>query len=249
MSDYHTETIGKYKFSIISDDDHGNPREDFDHVATMACFHHRYRLGDQSVNKEFPHMEDFVTWLKENESTLFSLPIYLYDHSGLTISTAPFSCKWDSGQLGVIYVEKAKFLKEFSLTEWNDEAITRAEACLKAEIEEYDQHLRGDVWGYKIEDTTDPERDIDSCWGIYGDDYAIEEAKSAVAELIKQDEAWAAKATTSVRYLQVKITIKHNPDQDPEDIINEVKYSFKSSTEGAVVQDTEIEGIGTESWV
>jgi hypothetical protein len=37
------------------------------------------------------------------ERTVVVLPLYLYDHSGLTISTSPFSCRWDSGQVGYIH--------------------------------------------------------------------------------------------------------------------------------------------------
>ena len=39
------------------------------------------------------------------------LPLYLYDHSGITISTGPFSCPWDSGQVGWIYAPKDTFRK------------------------------------------------------------------------------------------------------------------------------------------
>ena len=37
------------------------------------------------------------------------LPLYLYDHSGITISTGPFSCPWDSGQVGWIKAPKDTF--------------------------------------------------------------------------------------------------------------------------------------------
>lgn len=31
------------------------------------------------------------------------MPLYLYDHSGITISTSEFCDPWDSGQIGFIY--------------------------------------------------------------------------------------------------------------------------------------------------
>jgi hypothetical protein len=34
------------------------------------------------------------------------LPLYLYDHSGITMNTTGFSCPWDSGQVGWIYTSK-----------------------------------------------------------------------------------------------------------------------------------------------
>ncbi len=45
------------------------------------------------------------------------LPLYLYDHSGITMSTGAFSCRWDSGQVGWIYAEKKKFIEETGYTE------------------------------------------------------------------------------------------------------------------------------------
>lgn len=45
------------------------------------------------------------------------LPLYLYDHSGITISTGPFSCPWDSGQVGWIYAPKDTFRKATGYSE------------------------------------------------------------------------------------------------------------------------------------
>lgn len=40
------------------------------------------------------------------------LPIYAYEHGGITLSTGSFSCPWDSGQVGWIYATKERFIKE-----------------------------------------------------------------------------------------------------------------------------------------
>lgn len=45
------------------------------------------------------------------------LPIYVYQHSGTSMSTTPFSCEWDSGQAGFIYASKQRFLDETGYTE------------------------------------------------------------------------------------------------------------------------------------
>ena len=47
-----------------------------------------------------------------------SLPLYLYDHGGITMSTNPFSCPWDDGgQVGWIYASKQKFIDETGYSE------------------------------------------------------------------------------------------------------------------------------------
>jgi len=37
---------------------------------------------------------------------------------------------------------------------------------LLAELNEYDQYLQGDVWGYIV---TENGEETDSCWGFFGD--------------------------------------------------------------------------------
>jgi len=97
-------------------------------------------------------LEAFETWKSEN---ICILPLYLYDHSGITMRTSPFSCQWDSGQVGFIYCTKER-CDELGAD------FSKAEDCLRAEVEEYDQYLTGDVYGYvswefKLEDLEDEE--------------------------------------------------------------------------------------------
>ena len=114
------------------------------------------------------------------------LPLYLYDHSGITMSTGRFSCPWDSGQVGWIYCTKAEAIKEFA-SEWKNGELIKlgkrltkkardlAFKALEQEVATYDQYLTGDVYGFVIEDSDG--NDVDSCWGFFGLDYAIAEAK------------------------------------------------------------------------
>lgn len=174
---------------IIQDDNPESPRE-YDNLGTMVCWHNRYSLGDKQP-RELPG-----DWFKDNvppESVVLNL--YLYDHSGITMSTQPFSCPWDSGQVGWIFVSPDKLGKEFEVgTVLNPgekvqlEVEERAIEILKNEVKVYDQYLRGQCWGYEHGD--------DSCWGFIGDeleetgilDYLPEEARPLV------EEAWEARA-------------------------------------------------------
>lgn len=91
------------------------------------------------------------------------LPLYLYDHSGITMSTSPFSCPWDSGQVGWIYSMPGATRKNFgSLSKGNIENATRV---LDAEVDSYDHYLRGDCYGFRLyEDSAE----VDSCYGFLG---------------------------------------------------------------------------------
>ena len=108
--------------------------------------------------------------------------LFLYDHSVITISTGRFSCPWDYGQVGWIYITKDKIEKEG----WTPE---QADNYLDGEVEVYDNYLTGEVYGFKIEDTDGEE--IESCYGYYGDDgkeSMIQECKQTIDHLVKKQE-------------------------------------------------------------
>jgi len=78
---------------------------------------------------------------------------------------------WDSGQVGWTYATKEMIVKEYGK---NKRKL--AEKVLRGEVETFDQYLKGDVYGYIIQNS-DGET-VDSCWGFYGYEYCIEEGKS-----------------------------------------------------------------------
>ena len=89
------------------------------------------------------------------------LPVYLYDHSGLTINTTGFSCPWDSGQLGWIYATHESVIKEYGAV--TPETLEKAENLLRSEVEEYDLYLTGQCYGFKL---YEGHNEINSCWGF-----------------------------------------------------------------------------------
>ena len=102
-------------------------------------------------------------------SNIIALPLYLYDHCGITISTAPFACPWDSGQVGWIYVTKSRIREEYGA--FSKQLLNKVEAVLRSEVETYDQYLQGFVYGYMTFSLENGELvDGDSCWGFYGYD-------------------------------------------------------------------------------
>jgi len=170
---------------IKQDEDPRNPREDYDPLGKMICFHKRYNLGDKH-NYRF---EDYNGWeemeaaIIKNENAAVILPIYMMDHSGLSISTsnsgfrACDSAGWDWGQIGFICISKEKARKEYG--KLTKDTLAKITKYLIGEVEEYNQYQGGDVWGYIV----DGNGEDDSCWGFYGYDYCIKEAKR-VAEWI-----------------------------------------------------------------
>ena len=127
--------------------------------------------------------EDCKRLLKDK---VFYLPLYLYDHSGITMSTGSFCDSWDSGQVGFIYVTKEDIEKEYGA--FNKKNLETAMSVLRGEVDIYNQYIHGDVYWYRLEkflggtvagEEVSPQEalyadifweEIDSCGGFYGSD-------------------------------------------------------------------------------
>jgi len=194
------------KYRIETDNDPIDPRKDCDHAGKMVCFHRGYNLGDEQHKDVEEFLFDLALYntydrngydaerppidqmIKRIEKDHVILPLYLYDHSGITMRTSPFGCRFDSGQVGFIYISRKDGQKE-----WGRYWRKKAHACLEAEVKEYDQYLTGEVYGYVVykevedEDGEMIEEELDSCWGFYGYDYCEQEAKSMVEYYGKEE--------------------------------------------------------------
>lgn len=170
---------------LIADPDAESPRE-WDTLGTMVCAHRRYNLGDNDGLEKARELiqERFSDeWLdnagfdlsyvpdveKALEATRLAimLPLYLYDHGGITMKCSPFSCSWDSGKVGFIYISKEDVRREYGWKRLTKERIQKIYTYLQGEVEVYDQYLTGDVWGFEV---VEEDEVIDSCWGFFGSD-------------------------------------------------------------------------------
>lgn len=176
-------------------------RDYCDYQTKFVAFHRRYDLGDKH---SFDSPEALAFHIEATDA--IALPVYLIDHSGLSVSTGAFGCPWDSGQVGMIFMERDTILKEYNVKRISPKVRAQVLKRLEAEIEEYDQYLTGDVYGYVIEraetcghcEHTEM-TELDSCWGFYGMEYCEEEAKSA-AECESKD---ASNQTQAIESKQV----------------------------------------------
>ena len=181
------EGNAEFTVSIERDDFDESPRE-WDNLGVITTtrganvgdtIFHDYGLTDGAPVK-------FLEFIEEEYGECVWLPVYMFDHSGVTISTTPFSCPWDSGQIGYIWCPKSKILKASDLTPeklFGEEKC--AEGILRSEIEVYDQFIRGDIYEYRItKEHVCPEcgvtksEIVESCGGFYG----IDSVKDAIRD-------------------------------------------------------------------
>lgn len=205
LTEYTSVEIGNRTLTVYYDPNPTCPRE-WVNLGTIAAFHRRYNLGDiqelrdvideldqskwsDAKIDDFYYSDDLGMVVKEMEKQGFIvLPVYMYDHSGITLSTSTFSCQWDSGLLGIIYVSRKKVEEAFGWKRITKERRKKIEEYLENEIKTYDQYVTGEVFGFVIEEEGEEQ---DSCWDFYNlvdmGDYIPEKHQDLFEELKKQE--------------------------------------------------------------
>jgi len=182
METAHDEIYKNRNITIVYDSEGAeNPLEAWDMLGTFSCFHRRYILSTPDAVKDMDELKELI-----ERPDVLALPLFLYDHSGLTISTSAFSCPWDSGQIGYIHISHEKIIKEYG--DASPETLEKVKKYLWGEVETFDAYLTGQIYGYQVEEGGIGESE-DSCYGYYGDDgfkQAIEEARHHIDWDIKQ---------------------------------------------------------------
>lgn len=176
------KAVGNLTVRVVNDADGGtNPRE-WSNMGTFYTSHPRYISPDQHPNSCWSLVDQVSHELKLSSSGTPAillakarkaghvvLPVWLYDHSGCTYvasETNPFSCRWDSGMVGFIFVAREDLQREYSCNNVTKAVREKAEAALRSEVEVWSHWAAGDVWGFVVEDP-DGET-LDSCWGFVG---------------------------------------------------------------------------------
>jgi len=211
---------------------------------------------DSAVNTVDSEISALISSTLE-ENGVIMLPLNLYDHSGLSMSVSGFSCQWDSGQVGWIYVTGKQIEKEYG--DRSPESIERAKNLLKGEVETYDQFLRGDVFGINIEtfvnagSVEEPvweQENIDSCWGYFGYKFAEEELKSQFEggldelEILaaqkgaeREAEEEAARIAAMAKTFVFEVKENHDPDAGITFYGDSVSVTIHSGNPGGEERD------------
>lgn len=224
---------------VESDDDAKNPRG-WDNLGTMTCFHRNYHLGDVHDYEDSDEMFEKLARLVDKFDTIdksftshqysanekekswsivkalvekhyIKLPLYLYDHSGITMNTTGFSCGWDSGKVGFIYVAIDDAKREYGWKRLTAARRFRLEGYLKGEVKTFDQYLTGDVYAFRIEeyeldedgDEDIIDRHVDGCSGFYSEEDALAEGELRLEDAIEADRIKIEKSTFPVSSLGV----------------------------------------------
>ncbi len=185
-----TVTVEKsgYKHTIkLYPDCHAEDPRDWDgHISTFALTHKRYNMANEFnwLNfNDYNSFDEVLEAVKEREKIVAYRWVRGYEHGSLVLSLSAagqFSCPWDSGWMGFIFVTEESMKENYPTLPRDDWEKTANEA-IEAEFKTYNAYVVGDVYCYRITgDLCD-----DSCCGYYSSEDAISEAESIVDAVVK----------------------------------------------------------------
>lgn len=167
----YNENNPNMRVEIVADHFPINPREDDNAWRLIFAHHNNYELGDEQTD-----FEDF-----DRSEYHKVVPVFMYDHSNIALSISPFSCSWDSGQIGYAVMTKEDFKNEFE--RFGIDGLD----CLKGELENYENYINGNSYGVVLQnkcECCDSWTEYDSDWGYTYED-ARAEAESKLTESVK----------------------------------------------------------------
>lgn len=161
---------------ICVDPDPQSPAE-WDNLGEILYSSSRYCLGTRNVSRE-----ELASTARRSD--IIALPVKAYVHSGASITADPvqvcrypFNCPWDGGQSGYVFVTLDKVREEYKVKRVSAKLREKVTRVLIQEVETFAEYLRGEVYGYTIENPDGSDKD--SCWGFYGLDYCEQSAREA----------------------------------------------------------------------
>lgn len=163
-----------YRIIIDTDDNAWDPR-DADNATVMVCWHRRYNLGDTNdeateIKAKIDGHDDYwhtnkrataiTRWLRIFYGATVVQPLYLLDHSGISMSTSksPFDPGgWDTSMVGFVFdTERTR-----EVTGVTEENVPEA---IEAEVRAYTTYLEG---GYVMWTVLDHRGDVIESGGGY----------------------------------------------------------------------------------
>ena len=162
---------------IENSEGHSSPREDRDNLFEFAFYGKYSHLGDnhdlELDTDDYANSDAFFNAIKARGGRYIVRKVYGYSHSGLSITTEPNGCKFDSGVLGYAYIPKERYMEWINSQGFKHNPISKSKKKVLQEIFEGEVNtlnwwVNGEIYGFIQYD--DEEEEVDAVWGFYGDD-------------------------------------------------------------------------------
>lgn len=179
----------KYKVTIGYDECTDNPLTwDSYAFVRFACAHKRYDLGNATMDDlltqyhYFGDKYDLSAIVDHLSQYGYVDTLSMTDHSGLTVRRGcPFD-RWDSGYIGVVFVDKADFVY-FGRSDVGK--------CIDGMIDDYNQYLNGEIYGYRVEKYTSEGMEyVYGCGGYYSIDDVKNDCIQCIPDEYRDNIEW-----------------------------------------------------------
>ena len=132
---------------------------DWDSLGHIVGFHRRYNFGKKDDIKRFKTPEDFEEFRKENKGNITVYNLYMYEHNRISLSVDesrpyPFNCRWDSGQLGYLYVLHNEAREWYGKKRLNKKLWGQIKKHVEQELKDYTNYINGEVYRLEVYDIT-----------------------------------------------------------------------------------------------
>src|SRR5271157_1187896 len=198
MDAIETETIEQdgqtYRLAVYADPDASNPLEDWSEMGRLLSLNRRHGNFDPAgVEDALENNPDAV------KLSYFEHGQCLWSVAGELPATA--RCRFDSVSFAGVWLPDSETLASARNYGGRTRQLFMRQRARQA-CDAYTQWCNGDVYGYEVERVTtcyevervttcahcgeESKEPLDSCWGFYGLDYCLGEAKAAVEAMAKK---------------------------------------------------------------
>src|SRR5271165_7544720 len=183
MDAISTETIKQdgqtYRLAVYADPDVPNPLEDWSKMGRLLSLNRRHGNFDPAG------VEDAI------ENNPDAVPLSYFEHGQCLWSVAgelpaAARCPWDSVSFAGVWLPDSETLASARNYGGRTRQLFMRKRARQA-CDAYTQWCNGEVYGYQVERVTacgtchgEQAEPLDSCWGFFGLDYCLGEAKSIV---------------------------------------------------------------------
>ncbi len=169
-----SDRVGEFTWEVLEDVYAEHPYKDWDMLSQMlfsrSFSHYSHCPGvSESTQQDWRNFSQEPPW----DDLIYLTPIYVYSHGGTTFSLRPFSDRWDSGQVGWLFVTREA--AEQNWPKYGGWVLAKcAERLADQEFKVFEDWVDDGAWGWQVKDQ-DGEL-VESCWGYYDKAHARTEA-------------------------------------------------------------------------
>jgi DUF971 family protein len=169
--------VGEFTWEVVKDAYAEHPYEAYDMLSQMlfsrSFSHYSHCPGvSESTQQDWRNFSQEPPW----DDLIYLTPIYAYSHGRTTFSLRPFSDRWDSGQVGWLFVTREA--AEQNWPKYGGWVLAKcAERQANQEFKVFEDWVDDGAYGWQVKDK-DGEV-VDSCWEYYEREAAIHDAEAA----------------------------------------------------------------------